>query len=102
MATAEKIEKTRQAIMRFRELLDLLTREIETAEAAYWQLFANLTPEEMATLKEKELQRLVATSMVGDPSALADAALHMRFVGRNLERDFEHLYNNIMMEEEEE
>lgn len=102
MTTAEKIEKTRQAIMRFRELLDLLTREMETAEAAYRQLFANLAPEEVATLKEKELQRLVATHIVDDPMALADAALHMRFVGRNLERDFEHLYDKIMTEEEEE
>jgi hypothetical protein len=73
-----------------------------TAEEAYKQLFANFTPEEMATLKEKELQRLVATSIVDDPTPLADAALHMRFVGRNLERDFEHLYDNVMAEEEEE
>jgi hypothetical protein len=102
MTSPEKIEKTRQAIMRFRELLDILTRELATAEEAYKQLFVNFTPEEMATLKEKELQRLVATSIVDNPSFLADAALHMRFVSRNLERDFEQLYDNVMAEEEEE
>lgn len=100
MTTAEKIEKTRQAIMRFRELLDMLTGELASAEEAYKQLFANCTPEEMAMLKEKELQRVAATHIVDDPSALADAALHMRFVGRNLERDFEHLYDKIVTEEE--
>ncbi len=56
----------------------------------------------MAALKEKELQRVAATHIVDDPTALADAVLHMRFVGRNMERDFEHLYDNVMAEEEEE
>lgn len=87
--------------MRFRELLDITKHELEAAEAKYRQLFAGCTPEEIATLREKELQGVAATHIVDDPSLLADAALHMRFVGRNMEHDFEHLYDNIMTEEEE-
>jgi hypothetical protein len=98
MATPDEIEKLRQAIMRFRELLDIMRLEVEEGEQAYQQLFANCTPEEIATLKEKELQRQVATRLVDDPSVLGKAALHLRFVARNLERDFEQLYDNVMTE----
>ena len=98
VASPEDIEKMRQAIMRFRELLDLMKLEIEEGETAYKQLFASVSPEDMATLKEKELQRQVAYSLMDDPSALSQAALHLRFVTRNLERDFEQLYDNVMAE----
>jgi hypothetical protein len=98
MITDEKIERTRQAIMRIRELLDILKRELAQGEERYQQLFAQLTPEQMATLKEKDLQLQASYYHVEDSSAIGDAALHLRFVCRNLERDFEQVYNNVMAE----
>jgi hypothetical protein len=99
-ATSEDVEKMRQAIMRFRELLDLMKLEVEEGEEAYKQLFAICSTEDLATLKEKELQRQAAYSLMDDPSVLSKAALHLRFVARNLERDFEQLYDNVMTEAE--
>lgn len=98
MEYSEEAERARQAIMRFRELLDLMRDEIEQGERNYAQLFAKCTPEEMETLKEKDLQGRAAIHLLDNPSALGDAALHLRFVTRNLERDFEQLYDNVMAE----
>jgi hypothetical protein len=98
MITDEKIERTRQAIMRLRELLDIMRHELEQGEERYRQLFAQCTPEQMATLKEKDLQLQAAYYHVEDPSAIGDAATHLRFVSRNLERDFEQLHDNVMAE----
>lgn len=94
----EQLERARQGIMRFRELLDLLHAELDDAERNYTSLFAQCTPEERETLKEKDLQLRAAIPLVDNPSPLGDAALHMRFVTRNLERDFEQLHDNIMAE----
>ncbi|MFN8447103.1 MAG: hypothetical protein U0521_00520 [Anaerolineae bacterium] len=94
----EQLERARQAIMRFRELLDLLNAELEQSERNYEQLFARCTPEERETLKEKDLQLRAAIHLLDNRAALGDAALHMRFITRNLERDFEQLYDNIMTE----
>jgi hypothetical protein len=96
MTDTEQIEKLRQGIMRFRELLDLLHAELNTGEQAYVQLFAHCTPEEKAALKEKDLQRRAALALIDDSSALRDAALHLRFVTRHLERDFEQLHDNLI------
>ncbi len=92
----EQLERARQGIMRFRELLDLLHAEIDEAERRYADLFAQCTPEERETLKEKDLQLRAAIPLVEDPAPLGDAALHMRYITRNLERDFEQIYDNIM------
>ena len=94
----EQLERARQAIMRFRELLDLLHVELDDAERNYGELFAQCTPEERETLKEKDLQLRAAIPLIDNASPLADAALHMRFITRNLERDFEQLYDNIVAE----
>lgn len=94
----EQIERARQAIMRFRELLDLMTAELAEGERAYKVLFAQCTPEQIATLKEKDLQGIAAIYLLDDRSALGDAALHLRIAARNVERDFEQLYDNIMIE----
>lgn len=101
MTNPENVEKTRQAIMRLRELLDLMRDELEQGEAAYADLFATLTPDDIHGLKEKEVQRLAALAILDDTSALSDAALHLRFATRSLERDFEQLYDNLMTELEE-
>ena len=91
----EKLERSRQAVMRLRELLDLMHEEIEWGEAAYEQLFAHLTEEQRQTLKQKDAQGWAAIPLVDDPTPLQDAALHLRFACRNLERDFEQLHDNL-------
>ncbi|HVU15167.1 MAG TPA: hypothetical protein VHD90_28030 [Phototrophicaceae bacterium] len=98
MAASEDIEKMRQGIMRFRELLDLMRDQLEEGERAYAQLFAHRSAEEKTALKEKELQGRAALDLLDDPSPLGNAAVNLRFAARNLERDFEQLYDNIMTE----
>jgi hypothetical protein len=107
MTNSEQVEKTRQAIMRLRELLDLMRAQLEEGEAAYAQLFASLNPDDIRDLNEKEVQRLAALAILDDTSAasgtaLSDAALNLRLAARNLERDFEQLYDNLMTEYEDE
>jgi hypothetical protein len=101
MHDPEQVEKMRQAVMRLRELLDIMGGQLAEGERAYAKLFARLNPEETATLKEKERQGLAALQLLDNPTALADAALNLRFVTRELERDFEQLYDNIMYQSEE-
>ena len=95
----ERIERARQAIMRFRELLDLMGEELARGEREYSLLFAHLSREETATLKVKDLQGRAALDLIDHPETLGKPALHMRFAARNLERDFEQLYDNLMASE---
>ncbi len=99
MATHEQIEKTRQGIMRFRELLDIMQIELQKGEKAYEQFFANCSEEDKATLKEKDLQWQAALDIVDDPKPLREAALHQRFRSRDLERAFEELHDHFVIEE---
>ncbi len=101
MTNPENVEKTRQAIMRMRELLDIMRIQLEAGEAAYAALFMSLSPEDRRNLKDKEAQRLAAIAILDDTSSLSSAALNMRFATRNLERDFEHLYDNLLTEPED-
>lgn len=98
MIDPEQLEKTRQAVMRMRELLDIMRGQLEQGERDYAALFAKQDPEAVRNLKEKDRQGLVAVDLLDDPSALAKAALNMRFVARELERDFEQLYDNLLSE----
>lgn len=98
MPTNDEIEKARQAIMRLRELLDIMRAQLEEGEQVYQQLFAHVSAEDKAALKEKELQRVAAFAVLEDSTLLSNAALHLRFVARNLEKDFEQLYDNLMTE----
>lgn len=84
--------------MRLRELLDIMSGQVEEGEALYRRLFAQCTPEEVATLKEKDLQLQAAYHLFEDPSAIGDAALHLAFTARNLERDFNQIHDNVMVE----
>lgn len=101
MHDPEQVEKMRQAVMRLRELLDIMSGQLAEAERAYAGLFAHLAPEAVASLKEKERQGLAALQLLDDSSPLADAALNLRFVTRELERDFEQLYENIIYQPED-
>lgn len=92
----ETIERLRQGVMRYRELLDILHTQIDEGEQAYAQLMARLSPEETDGLSEKAVQGLLAEQLSDDPAPLGKAALTMRFHMRNLERDFEQLHDNVM------
>jgi hypothetical protein len=98
MFDEEEIEKVRQAIMRYRELLDLLHVRAGYAERAYEGLFAGLTGEQRA-LPEKLRQREAAVAALNDLEPLRRAALSIHFDLRDLERAFEDLYGNIAPEE---
>jgi hypothetical protein len=92
---AEAIEKVRQEIMRFHELLGYMREKLEDGERAYVRLFANCTPEDKKNLKEKALQRQVAEAMLGDLSALRRAVEQTCYDAREVWRAFEELYNII-------
>jgi hypothetical protein len=93
----EQIERTRQAIMRYRELLDLMRDQLEEGETLYRRMFDGCNLEELAGLKEKEQQLQAAYTLFEDPTSIAAAALHMAFSSRNLERDFHQIHDNVMV-----
>jgi len=92
----EHIEKIRQEIMRFRELLDVMQARLEQGEGFYAELFANLTDDEKQGKKEKDLQTLVAYQIADDLTPFTKSALRMRFANRDLERAFEELHDTII------
>jgi hypothetical protein len=96
MANPENVEKVRQEIMRFRELLNIMHLKLDEGERAYGQLFSNRSPEEMQNMKEKDLQGKVAEEIIGDLTPLSKAVLKARFGARELERAFEELYDIIV------
>jgi chromosome segregation ATPase len=97
MHDPEQVEKVRQAIMRYRELLDLLKARTETAERRYAALFSELDEAQRA-LPEKLQQREAALRALDDLEPLRRAALRMHFDLRDLERAFEEVYGNIAPE----
>lgn len=99
MTDAEQLEKVRQAIMRYRELLDVLHGRIASAERNYAALFNGLTDEQRASLPEKERQREAARRALDDMEPLRRALLHMAFDMRDMEHGFEDAYNNIAPDE---
>jgi hypothetical protein len=96
MAEREDVEKVRQEIMRFHELLGIMQEKLQDGERAYTQLFLACSAEENQHMKEKDLQWKVAEQIVDDLSPLSRAVGQMRFYARNLEHDFEELYNIIV------
>src|SRR5688572_13874795 len=102
MVSTEAVERARQQIMRFRELLDVFRTRLDAGERKYEQLFTNVSDDDRARLQEKELQRLAAYGVVEDRKALSDAVLTMRFQARELEKELEQLYDIIMTDYEDE
>jgi hypothetical protein len=96
VTNSEQIEKVRQQIMRFHELLHVMREKLESGERAYAALFSGFSPEDVAGTKEKDLQWKAAETLMADVSPLSRAVMQMRFEARNLERDFEELYNIIV------
>ena|SRR5258708_2190596 len=96
MANPDEIEKVRQEIMRFRELLNIMGQKLQSGERAYAQLFSDYSTEDIKNTKEKDLQWKVAEKMLEDVSPLSKAALQMRFAAHELEAAFEELYDIIV------
>lgn len=98
MRSREEVEKVRQEIMRFRELLDIMQGIVQRGERSYEKLFTGLDKAETDGLKEKDRQWKAAEIHVNDLEALSRAVMQMRFDSRDLERAFEELYNIITAE----
>ncbi|MDX2141247.1 MAG: hypothetical protein SF123_24395 [Chloroflexota bacterium] len=98
----ERHEKIRQAIMRYRELLDLLRIRQEVDERAYAALFDGVDTEAKASLQEKALQGEAARLALDDLEPLRRAVLSMQLGMRDFAREFEELYGNIALDESDE
>lgn len=96
MASHEEIEKFRQGIMRFRELLDIMRMHLAEGEKAYEGLFAKYVPDERDSMEVKKLQWLIAERILEQPSELTRAIMQIQFDARELERAFEELYDNLI------
>lgn len=96
-ANPEPIEKVRQEIMRFRELLDVMRIKLEDSERLYERLFAVLPPE-TAQLKEKDRQTRLAEYYMqqGDLTALSRAVVRAQFDAREMQNAFEELHGIIL------
>jgi hypothetical protein len=93
----EQVERVRQQIMRYRELLDILHSRLRDSERAYNRLFETCTDDEKNTLREKELQRVAAVRLLENGlTPLSDAVLTIRFDARDMEREFDHLHGLIV------
>jgi len=92
----EKVEKVRQAIMRYRELLNIMRLKVEQGERRYNQLFAGISEEEVKNTKEKDLQRKVALQILEDVSPLTKAVLQSQYDAREMHQAFDELYNIIL------
>lgn len=94
--TTEDIEKVRQGIMRYRELLDIMRFRLEEAEKAYEGLFTKYVPDERDGMEIKKLQWLIAERIIDQPIDLTRAVMQIRFDARDLEKAFEELYDNLI------
>ncbi len=92
---SEYTEKVRQAIMRFRELLNIMQDQLQDGERAYKRLFSACSPDDLKTMKEKDLQWQAAQQIITDLTPLRRAVMNMRYEARQMEIGFEELYNNI-------
>lgn len=95
MPHSEDIERVRQAIMRFRELLDIMRSNLEDSEALYTSLFSAFTAEEIANTRQKDMQGKAALQMIGDISPLSRAVNHVYFDVHEMERAFDELQGII-------
>lgn len=96
MSERETIEKMRQEIMRFRELLTVMRQYTESGERAYQKLFDGFSEAEKAEIKEKDLQWKAAEALSPEGrEKLSRAVMEMQFHARDLERNFEELFGII-------
>ncbi len=94
MYSSENIEKVRQEIMRFRELLNIMQLKVQAGERAYDKIMAICPPQD--GLKEKDRQKQVAEVIIDDLSALKIAVSQASFDAREMHKAFDELYNIIL------
>lgn len=102
MTNREQHEKLRQAIMRYRELMDIAQAMMARAERDYHHLFADVPEQARATLAEKALQGEAAKLAMNNLKPLQDALLRLRFGFYDLSKEFEQTYNNTVPAPEDE
>jgi len=95
MDDAEKIEKIRQSVMRYRELLDLSTPHLADSEKKYAALFLDIPQDLRESLPEKSLQREAALRALPNLEPLQRAILRTHFDLHEMTRAFEELYGHI-------
>ncbi len=100
MTDQERHDKLRQAIMRYRELMDIAQAMMTRAERDYQQLFAGVPEQARATLAEKALHGEAAKLAMDDLKPLQDALLRLRFGLHDLSKEFEQTYNNTVPADE--
>lgn len=96
MADREDIEKIRQGIMRYRELLDIMRLRLDAAEKNYEALFEKYVPGDTTETEVKKLQWLIAEAILDDPADLVKAISRSRFAARDLEKAFEELHDHLI------
>jgi hypothetical protein len=94
-AYTEQYEKIRQAIMRYRELLDLTKGHLAEAEKTYAALLGHLTPQERAQLPAKEQHGLAAQKAMQDLAPLRQAVWGAYFNLHQMTQAFSELQDNI-------
>lgn len=102
MASSDELERMRQQIMRFRELLDIMRVNLQEGDAVYAKLFSDRSIEVTTGKKEKDLQGELAAILIADREPLRRAVMQMRFDSRELERAFEELHDLIAASQEPE
>lgn len=95
MALTESQERARQAVMRFRELLDLMGNRLAHGEKVYAALFDGLSPEVMAQ-SEKARQGAAGLAVIEDRQPFLRAALDMRWYAREMSQAFEELHDIVV------
>jgi hypothetical protein len=97
MALSETHETIRQAIMRYRELMDVLGGRLEASERAYAALFAHLPAQLQARTGDKDAQTEAARVLLTETGLepLQRGVLQMYYDLRDLERAFDDLHGNI-------
>jgi hypothetical protein len=95
MPTPDEIERIRQAVMRFRELLDIMRGVLDDGERVYARLFSSFGVTQSVDIKEKDRQWQLAEKLIADVTPLNKAVMQVRFDARELDRAFEELYNII-------
>lgn len=94
--TNDNIERVRQQIMRFHELLDVTQARLDEQRRDYEALFASLPVDAIAGLREKDAQWKLAEAMLDDTTPLQKAVLRARFDCRELMHAYDELHGIIL------
>jgi hypothetical protein len=98
MADKSVVEKARQAIMRYQEMLAMMREQLEMGEQMYLRMMQQYAADAPSEMKEKDRQRRMAENMVEDMTPLMRAVNMMRFYVHDLDRAFEELQGVLYAE----